>query len=93
MKFTAADLDVKSRVGDADFDIWMQRNLEIIQAVIETAVQIADVPTLPHGVVGDAAGQIAYDASYFYVCIADYVDDATVSWKRVAITAINATSW
>jgi hypothetical protein len=45
-------------------------------------------PTTNTGSIGDAAGMIAYDSTYFYVCIADY-DGSTVIWGRISID----TSW
>lgn len=43
-------------------------------------------PTSAVGAVGDFAGKIAYDSSYFYVCTAAY-DGSTSIWARVAIAA------
>jgi hypothetical protein len=40
-------------------------------------------PATPTGTIGDSAGMIAYDNTYFYVCIADF-DDTTEIWRRVA---------
>lgn len=40
-------------------------------------------PATPAGSVGDTAGMIAYDDTYFYVCLADY-DTSSEIWKRVA---------
>ena len=45
-------------------------------------------PTTPVGVVGDAAGMIAYDTTYFYVCIENYTGNSNV-WGRTSIS----TSW
>ena len=54
----------------------------------------ATAPALPYGVDGDLAGMIAFDASYVYVCILDYVaGNASISWKRVAIAATSAGAW
>lgn len=52
------------------------------------------VPTLPHGQAGDVAGMIARDDDYIYVCIADYVDNSTIIWKRIALDVpASATAW
>jgi hypothetical protein len=40
-------------------------------------------PSNPTGTIGDSAGMIAYDNTYFYVCVADF-DDTTEIWRRVA---------
>jgi len=41
-------------------------------------------PVHSYGIVGDKAGMISFDASYIYYCTADYVDDVTDIWKRIA---------
>lgn len=52
------------------------------------------VPTLPHGAPGDLEGMMAKDSSYLYVCIANYVDNATVIWKRIQLpTPTSPTVW
>jgi hypothetical protein len=40
-------------------------------------------PSSPTGTIGDAAGMIAFDNTYLYVCVADF-DDTTEIWRRVA---------
>lgn len=40
-------------------------------------------PTTPSGSSGDTAGMIAFDNTYFYVCVANY-DDTTEIWRRIA---------
>ena len=61
-------------------------NTDEIYAGTATVVR-ATVPTLPYGVAGDLAGMIAYDTAYVYVCVADYVNDTTVTWHRIAMPA------
>ena len=39
------------------------------------------------GVSGDAAGQLAYDATNLYVCVANY-DGSTIIWKKLILQAI-----
>ena len=39
-------------------------------------------PTTPVGTAGDAAGMVAFDTTYLYVCVADY-DSSSEIWKRV----------
>jgi len=49
------------------------------------SIATAKTPATAIGVAGDTAGMIAWDASYIYVCTADY-DGAASVWKRSAIT-------
>lgn len=46
-------------------------------------------PTSSQGVLGDVAGMIAWDTTYFYVCTGDY-DGTTSIWERVAF---DTTPW
>lgn len=39
------------------------------------------------GVSGDAAGQLAYDGTNLYVCVANY-DGSTTIWKKLILQAI-----
>jgi hypothetical protein len=49
-----------------------------------TTFPTPSTPVHSYGVDGDKAGMIAFDASYIYYCTADYVDDVTDIWKRIA---------
>lgn len=46
-------------------------------------------PTTPVGTIGDAAGMLAFDSTYLYVCIADY-DASSSIWSRVVF---DTTPW
>lgn len=46
---------------------------------------VALTPATNVGVAGHTAGMVAYDASYLYVCIADY-DGSTAIWTRTALS-------
>ena len=47
---------------------------------------VVTVPTAKEGVTGDYKGKMAYNASFLYVCTADWVTPGTASiWRRVAI--------
>lgn len=49
-----------------------------------TAYQKTAVPTHNYGQAGDVQGMVAYDATYFYYCTANFVNTSTVIWKRTA---------
>jgi hypothetical protein len=49
----------------------------------DTLIKKSSVPAHDHGATGDTAGMFAHDGSHFYVCIADYVNNSTVIWKRI----------
>jgi hypothetical protein len=46
-------------------------------------------PVSPEGSDGDSAGMIAWDATYLYVCVAEY-DASTPIWQRVVF---DTTPW
>lgn len=47
-------------------------------------INSSKTPTTNVGAAGDTAGMIAWDASYIYICTADY-DGSSVIWKRASI--------
>lgn len=49
-----------------------------------TIFPTATVPTHSYGAVGDVAGMVAFDSTYIYYCTADYINNTTHIWKRVA---------
>lgn len=42
------------------------------------------VPAHSYGVAGDEAGMIAFNSTYMYYCTANYVNNSTDIWKRIA---------
>lgn len=48
------------------------------------SIQTSKTPATSVGASGDTAGMIAWNASYIYVCTANY-DGSTSIWKRAAI--------
>jgi hypothetical protein len=50
----------------------------------KTTFPSSPAPVHSYGAIGDKAGMISFDVSYIYYCTADYVDDVTNIWKRIA---------
>jgi hypothetical protein len=44
-------------------------------------------PAHSYGAAGDKTGMIAFDTSYIYYCVANYVNNTTDIWKRTAYSA------
>jgi hypothetical protein len=44
----------------------------------------ANVPAHSYGVAGDEAGMVAFNSTYMYYCTANYVNNSTDIWKRIA---------
>lgn len=49
-------------------------------------IQTSKTPASAVGAAGDTAGMVAWDASYIYVCSANY-DGSTAIWRRAAIAS------
>lgn len=47
-------------------------------------INASKTPLTNIGADGDLAGSIAWDSSYFYVCVGDY-DGSTIIWKRAPL--------
>lgn len=52
---------------------------------LQNLLSLDSVPTAAVGVSGDKKGMLAYDATYMYLCTADYSGAAI--WIRSALTA------
>ncbi len=61
---------------EAKSEIEALQNEEIIQL---------PAPAVATGAVGDLAGKISYDATYMYLCTADYTDGLSNIWIRTAL--------
>lgn len=57
-----------------------------IEQITSTTAKARSATPVNTGAAGDAAGDIAFDGSYIYVCTADY-DGSTTIWKRAIISA------
>jgi hypothetical protein len=55
-----------------------------------TGIPTTAAPAHSYGSAGDEAGMVAFDNAYIYYCTANYVNNSTNIWKRVAL---NATPW
>jgi hypothetical protein len=69
---------------------WVETSSSYVGPRGTTSVLSVQKPAHSYGAAGDVAGQLAFDSHYLYCCVADYVNDSTNIWKRVAL---DATSW
>jgi len=51
-----------------------------------TVFPTATAPANNYGTIGDVAGMVAFDSNYIYYCTANYVNNTTAIWKRIALT-------
>lgn len=76
-------------LGTYHFEFWTRDGGTTIHIEDKSRNKAKATSKTPIGVGtdGDRAGDIAFDASYIYVCTADY-DGSTVVWKKSALSAI-----
>jgi len=81
-----SDNDIGVKTSDADGGIRLVPNGTGTVSVQDASLTIASARTIASqtGTAGDVAGMICWDASYVYVCTADY-DGSTAIWKRAAL--------
>ena len=69
-------------------NFWLEATSRSISNANEAGtVNVVSVPAHEYGVSGNLAGDVASDASYFYFCTANYVNNSTKIWYRVGWTA------
>ena len=69
-------------------NFWLEATSRSISNANEAGtVNVVSVPAHEYGVSGNLTGDVASDASYFYFCTANYVDNSTKIWYRVGWTA------
>jgi hypothetical protein len=49
----------------------------------DTLIYRSNPPAHDYGAAGDTKGMFTYDNTHLFICIADYVNDSTVIWKRI----------
>ena len=76
-------------LGTYHFEFWTDDNGTTIHIEDKSRNNASAVSKTPIGVgvVGDRAGDIAFDSDYIYICTGVY-DGSTVIWKKSALSAI-----
>ena len=49
-------------------------------------ISTSHAPVTSAGATGDKAGDVCWDSSYVYICLANYTDGLSPIWKRTALT-------
>jgi hypothetical protein len=69
-------------------NFWLEATSRAISNANEAGtVNVVSVPAHEYGVDGNLTGDVASDASYFYFCAANYVNNSTKIWYRIGWTA------
>lgn len=58
-----------------------------IEALQNEELIALPAPSSANGAPGDLAGKVSYDATYMYLCTADYTTGVSPIWIRSALTA------
>jgi hypothetical protein len=77
--------DITASVLDDDVTITANGNGIIVLDTDTINVSTTRTPATGVGAVGDTAGDICWDPSFIYVCVADYDGATSPIWKKSAI--------
>jgi len=94
------DVSIKVNLTDSTQRVWrfgedgilnLPGNLTFpdntVQSTAWAGGRVVAAPTHSYGADGDVAGMMAFDGSYIYYCTANFVNNSTNIWKRVALDA------
>ena len=83
--FDLSDNDIEATNSNGGINLVPNGTGKIVIEDDSVTIQTSKTPASSTGVAGDTAGMVAWDASYIYVCTADY-DGSTSIWARAAIS-------
>jgi hypothetical protein len=84
--FDLTDNDIAATNSNGGINLVPNGTGKIIVEDDSITIQTSRTPTSAVGASGDTAGMVAWDASYIYVCAANY-DGSTAIWRRAAIAS------
>jgi hypothetical protein len=82
--FDLSDNDIEATNSNGGINLIPNGTGKVVIEDDSLTIQTSQTPASAVGASGDTAGMIAWDASYIYVCAADY-DGSTAIWRRSAI--------
>ena len=83
--FDLSDNDIEATNSNGGINLIPNGTGKVVIEDDSVTIQTSKTPSSSTGAAGDSAGMIAWDASYIYVCTADY-DGSTSIWARSAIS-------
>jgi hypothetical protein len=84
--FDLTDNDIAATNSNGGINLVPNGTGKIIVEDDSVTIQTSRTPASAVGASGDTAGMVAWDASYIYVCSANY-DGSTAIWRRAAIAS------
>lgn len=83
--FDLSDNDIEATNSNGGINLIPNGTGKVIVEDDSVTIQTSKTPSTSVGTSGDTAGMVAWDASYIYVCTANY-DGSTAIWRRSAIS-------
>lgn len=81
-----ADNSITSTNTDGNIILDPNGNGLVVVSVDNVVISSSKTPATAVGATGDTTGMVAWDASFIYVCVADY-DGSTNIWRRASIAS------
>ena len=83
--FDLSDNDIEATNSNGGINLIPNGTGKVVVEDDSVTIQTSKTPSSSVGASGDTAGMVAWDASYIYVCTANY-DGSTAIWRRSAIS-------
>lgn len=84
--FDLSDNDIEATNTNGGINLIPNGTGKVVVETDSVTIQSSKTPASATGASGDTMGMVAWDASYIYVCTANY-DGSTAIWRRSAISA------
>jgi len=83
--FDLSDNDIEATNSNGGINLIPNGTGKVVVEDDSLTIETSKTPSSAIGASGDTAGMVAWDASYIYVCTANY-DGSTAIWRRSAIS-------
>ena len=83
--FDLSDNDIEATNSNGGINLIPNGTGKVVVEDDSLTIETSKTPSTSVGASGDTAGMVAWDASYIYVCTANY-DGSTAIWRRSAIS-------
>ena len=84
--FDLSDNDIEATNTNGGINLIPNGTGKVVVETDSVTIQSSKTPASATGASGDTMGMVAWDASYIYVCTANY-DGSAAIWRRSAISA------
>jgi hypothetical protein len=84
--FDLSDNDIEATNSNGGINLIPNGTGKVVVEDDSVTIQSSKTPASATGAAGDTTGMVAWDASYIYICTANY-DGSTAIWRRAAISS------